>query len=74
MKPPEHHESNDITRVLGSVQEAGAALVELLAAVTAAEPAIALRRALRPMTGIRQLAQVLTEPSWFGPYSEQPAR
>jgi hypothetical protein len=49
-KPPEHHESNDITRVLGSVQEAGAALVELLAAVTAAEPAIALRRALRPMS------------------------
>ena len=48
-KPPEHHESNDITRVLGSVQQAGAALVELLAAVTAAEPAIALRRALRPM-------------------------
>ena len=38
-----------ITRVLGSVQEAGAALVELLAAVTAAEPAIALRGALRPM-------------------------
>jgi hypothetical protein len=31
---------------LGSVQEAGAALVELLAAVTAAEPAIALRGAL----------------------------
>jgi hypothetical protein len=28
---------------------AGAALVELLAAVTAAEPVIALRRALRPM-------------------------
>src|ERR1700746_954558 len=49
-KPPEHHEGNDITRVLGSVQEAGAALVELLAAVTAAEPAIALRRALRPMS------------------------
>src|SRR3984893_8323818 len=46
-KPPEHHESNDITRVLGSVQEAGAALVELLAAITAAEPAIALRRPLR---------------------------
>jgi hypothetical protein len=41
-----HHESNDITRVLGSVEEAGAALVELLAAVTAAEPAIALRGAL----------------------------
>src|SRR5262249_38388332 len=89
---PEHHESNDITRVLGSVQEAGAALVELLAAVTAAEPAIALRRALRPCltavdrhagtasrfiplkraaaypttTGIRQLAQVLTEPARCG--------
>jgi len=31
---------------LGSVQKAGTALVELLAAVTAAEPAIALRRAL----------------------------
>jgi hypothetical protein len=31
------------------VQKAGAALVELLAAVTAAQPAIALRRALRPM-------------------------
>src|ERR1700730_9396132 len=47
-KPPQHHESNDITRVLGSVQEAGAALIELLAALTTAEPAIALRRPFRP--------------------------
>jgi hypothetical protein len=48
-KPPEHHQSNDITRVLGPVQQASAAFVELLAAVTAAVPAIALRRVLRPM-------------------------
>jgi hypothetical protein len=48
-QPPEHHESNDIARVLGSVQQAGAALVELLATLAAAESAIALRRALRPL-------------------------
>jgi hypothetical protein len=42
-------ESNDITRVLGPVQEARAAPVELLAAVTAAEPAIAFRGGFRPM-------------------------
>src|ERR1700722_18803887 len=77
-------------------RKAGAALVELLAAVTAAEPPIALRRALRPMpdgrgstcraphpassplkraaaypttTGIRHLAQVLTEPATGRPRS-----
>src|SRR5271166_4720916 len=45
-QPPEHHESDHVTRVLRPVQRASAALVELLAA-TAAEPTIALRRALR---------------------------
>src|SRR5271165_7496773 len=45
-QPPEHHESDDVTRVLRPVQRAGAALVELLPA-PAGEPTIALRRALR---------------------------
>ena len=31
-KPPEHHERDDVARILGPVQQAAAALVELLAA------------------------------------------
>jgi hypothetical protein len=38
---PEHHERDAIGRVLGPVQQAGASLVELLAAIPAAEPMIA---------------------------------
>src|SRR4051812_10464148 len=43
---PEHHEHDDIGRILGPVQHAAAAFIELLAARTAAEPAIALGGAL----------------------------
>src|SRR5271167_427788 len=48
-EPPEHHESDNVTRVLRTVQQTRATLIELFCAVTAAEPAIALRRTLRPL-------------------------
>jgi hypothetical protein len=38
---PEHHEGDDVARILRPVQEPGAALVALLAAGPAAKPAIA---------------------------------
>src|SRR4051812_44207979 len=41
-QPPQHHERDDIGGVLGVVQHGAGALVELLAAIAAAEPAIAL--------------------------------
>src|SRR6186713_1827318 len=53
---PEHHERDDVARVLGPVQHAGAAFVELLAAFAAAEPAIALGRVLRPLRNSRRTA------------------
>src|SRR6188474_969049 len=37
---PEHHERDDVARILRPVQQAGAALVELPAALAAAEPTI----------------------------------
>src|SRR3954468_7328947 len=46
---PEHHERDDIGRILGPVQQGAGAFVELLAARTAAEPAIALGGALRSL-------------------------
>src|SRR5690349_5382574 len=45
---PEHHERDDVARILRPVQQAGTALVKLPAALAAAEPAISLSRALRP--------------------------
>ena len=53
---PEHHERDDVARVLGSVQQAAGALVELLAAPTAAEAAIALGRALGALRHCRRAA------------------
>ena len=53
---PEHHESDDVARVLGPVQHPCAAFVELLAAFPAAEPAIALGRALRLLRHSRRTA------------------
>src|SRR6185437_6884908 len=47
-EPPEHHEGDDVARVLRPVQQTRAALVKLLRAIEAAETAIALGRALRP--------------------------
>ena len=43
------HERDDVGRVLRPVQHPGAALVELLAAIPASEPAVAPGRALRPL-------------------------
>ena len=55
-QPPEHHEGDDVGRVLRPVEHPGAALVELAAAVTAAEPAVALGGALRPLRHSRGAA------------------
>src|SRR5215210_1250340 len=55
---PEHHEGDDVGRVLRPVQHAAAALVELLAARAAAEPAIALGGALGSLgDGLRSAFQ-----------------
>jgi hypothetical protein len=48
-QPAEHHEGNDVARQRGPVQHAATALVELPAAVPAAEAAIAARRHLSPL-------------------------
>jgi hypothetical protein len=48
-QPPQHHEGDDVRGVLDVVQQAAAALVELLAALAAAEPAIAPSRAFWPL-------------------------
>src|SRR3954451_17869616 len=48
-QPPQHYKGNDVGGILGVVQNATAALVVLLAAAPAAEPAIALGDALRPL-------------------------
>jgi hypothetical protein len=45
-----HHENDNVTRVLRTVQYTSATLVELLRACQTAEPAIALRRTLRAFT------------------------
>jgi hypothetical protein len=48
-KPPEHHERDDIGGVLRAVQHRAGALVELLAASSAAEASVALGGALGPL-------------------------
>src|ERR1700733_14313266 len=52
--PPEHHECDDIARILRTVEHTGAALVELFAAVPAQVPAVALRCPLRPLADSRR--------------------
>jgi hypothetical protein len=55
---PEHHERDDIGRILGPVQQSVGALIELLAARAAAEAAIALGGALRSLRdGLRATIQ-----------------
>jgi hypothetical protein len=53
-QPPEHYESDDIARILRTVKQAAAAFVELLAAVPAPEPTIALRSPLRTFAASRR--------------------
>src|SRR3954471_2722327 len=65
-QPPEHHEGDDVARVLGPVQQAAGALVELLAARPAAEAAVALGRALGPL-GYR------FRPARYAPHPIRPA-
>jgi hypothetical protein len=47
-QPPEHHERDDVGRVLRPVQQALTALVELFAAVATAKSAVAPRGPLAP--------------------------
>ena len=61
-QPPQHHQGDDVGRVLRPVQHAGAGLVELPAAVTAAEPAVALGGALRPLRHRRRAAAHAVHP------------
>ena len=53
---PKHHEGDDVGRISGQVRQAAAAFVELFAASAAAEAAIALRGALRPLRNSRRAA------------------
>src|SRR6202041_702583 len=53
---PKHHEGDDVTGVLRSVQNAGTPLIELLAASATAEPAVTLSRALTPFRNRRRAA------------------
>jgi uncharacterized protein len=62
---PEHHEGDDIRRVLGPVQQRVGALIELLAARTTTEPAIALGGALGSLGhGLR--------PAFYTPHPRPP--
>jgi hypothetical protein len=54
---PKNHEGDDIRWILGAVQNAGAALIKLLAAVAASEPAIPVGRALRSLRNRRRTAR-----------------
>ncbi|MFC7738564.1 hypothetical protein ACFQX4_22775, partial [Roseomonas sp. GCM10028921] len=56
---PEHHERDDVARVLRPVQHASAALVEPSATSTAPEAAVALGRTVLPK-GTIQLSQAAT--------------
>ena len=47
-QPPEHHERDDVGRILGPVQQAPAALIELLAASATAKSAVTLSGPLAP--------------------------
>jgi hypothetical protein len=46
---PEYDQGNDVARILGPVQHAAAALVELATTIAAAEAPVALRRAVPPL-------------------------
>jgi hypothetical protein len=46
---PEYDQGNDVARILGPVQHAAAALIELSATIAAAEAPVALRRAVPPL-------------------------
>ena len=51
---PEHHERDNFARILGPVQHAAAALVELPTAVTATKPPVAVRRTVPPLRDRRR--------------------
>lgn len=62
---PEHQERDHVGRLLHPVQQGAAALVELLPALAAAEPAIALCGALGPLDDRRR-------PALGAPHSRPP--
>src|SRR5947209_14486827 len=55
-QPPEHHERDDIRRILRPVQQGRAALVELFAAAATAKSAVALSGPLGPFRNGRRAA------------------
>ena len=63
-----------VARVLGPVQQAGTAFLELLAAFTAAEPAVALGRALRPSQPLNCNSPHSRSPPLVSRPPPQPAR
>src|SRR5215217_3391396 len=63
---PEHHERDDVARILGPVQHAAAALIELPAAVAAAKAPVALRRAIPPLRGGRRATVDAFHPGLLG--------
>jgi len=48
-EPPEHHERDDVGGILGAVQNAAAAFIELFGAVTAAKTPVTLGGTFRPL-------------------------
>src|SRR3954464_14286957 len=63
---PEHHEGDDVGRILRPVQQSVGALIELFATGAAAEPAVALGGALRSLRhGFRA--------AFYTPHSCRPA-
>jgi hypothetical protein len=52
----QYHQSDDVAQVLRPVQQTGAALVELLATLAAARPAVALGGAVLPLGGSSRAA------------------
>ena len=73
-QPPQHHEGDDIAWILRTVEHTDAALVELLAAIAAPEPAIALRRPLRPLADSRRSACRAPHPASIPSRGPQRAR
>jgi hypothetical protein len=66
-EPPKHHDRDHVARILRTVQQAAAPFVKLLCAVQTAEPAIALRGALRPLLTHRNGPVLITAMVVGGP-------
>ena len=75
---PQHHQRDHVARILGPVQHSGAALIELRAAVPAAETAIALGGPVPPLGYRHRPAahafhpELPIHPPIIGPYLQPP--